>query len=55
MKCEHCGKESCVIYITRNHKKVCDSCYDLYYRKGGGLSGEETMDTWRDPHTYREL
>ena len=27
-KCDECGEESYVIYITREHKKLCDKCYD---------------------------
>jgi len=28
MKCDKCGKKTFVIFITRNHKKLCDYCYD---------------------------
>ena len=27
-KCDVCGEESYVIYITREYKKLCDECYD---------------------------
>ncbi len=28
MKCEECGKEVYVIYITREYKRICDLCHD---------------------------
>jgi len=27
MICDKCGKETYVIFITKNHKKLCDECY----------------------------
>ena len=28
MICDKCGKKTYVIFITRNHEKLCDDCYD---------------------------
>ena len=28
MTCEKCGCETFIIYITRNHRKICDRCRD---------------------------
>jgi hypothetical protein len=42
-KCDSCGKESYVIYITRNYERLCDICYDKdreYYKKEGKEIGE---------------
>lgn len=27
-KCEECGEESYLIYITQEYKKLCGECYD---------------------------
>ena len=27
-KCEECGKNTYVIYVTKEHKKICDFCHD---------------------------
>ena len=27
-KCDECGKEEYVIYITREYKRLCGECYD---------------------------
>lgn len=28
MKCDKCGEKTHIIFITRNHRKLCDKCYD---------------------------
>jgi len=33
-KCDKCGKNSYVIYIDKDHNKLCDKCYD---KKGKGI------------------
>lgn len=29
MKCQNpeCGKDTCVIFVNKNHEKLCDECY----------------------------
>jgi len=26
MKCERCGEETYIIFITKEHEKICDKC-----------------------------
>jgi ribosomal protein L37E len=28
MTCDKCGKDTYIIFITKNHEKLCDECYD---------------------------
>jgi len=37
MKCDKCGEKTFVIFITRNHKKLCDKCYDEQKRRENEL------------------
>lgn len=33
MKCDKCGEKTYVIFITRNHRKLCDKCYEKRRKK----------------------
>jgi len=36
-KCEECGERTYIIYINKEHEKLCDKCYDK--RKGCKYNG----------------
>ena len=33
MECDKCGKETCIIFINKNHEKLCDYCWDKLRKK----------------------
>jgi DNA-directed RNA polymerase subunit RPC12/RpoP len=33
MKCDKCGEETYIIFITENHEKLCDNCWSKIIKK----------------------
>ena len=33
MICDKCGKDTYIIFITSNHEKICDECWDKEKKK----------------------
>ena len=57
MKCDKCGKDTCVITITKNYSRLCDSCYEKYLHqsKPHPIDGEkckEVIDKLMKKHTF---
>lgn len=56
MDCEKCGKQTFVIYINKEHYKLCGDCYDKeqsHKEKGSGKFEESWMDFFRRANIER--
>lgn len=49
MICDKCGKKSYVIFITKNHEKICDECEEkkrtkIKVHKINGIKAKKVID-----------
>lgn len=57
MECDKCGDQTFVIYIDKDHNKLCGSCYDKEQlrRKENKEYEKRWMDFFRRTSTKRKL
>ena len=46
MKCDKCGEKTFIIFITRNHEKLCNHCWDKMYKKSEWETIEEKNERY---------
>jgi hypothetical protein len=46
MICNKCKKETCIIFITENHEKLCDNCWNKLPQKSEWEIIKEKNERW---------
>lgn len=46
--CDKCGNKTYIIFITRNHEKLCDYCYDKIRNKNEWERIQEENKKWKN-------